>query len=48
MLLDKLIIGSWQFFMHFEVDNVYVVGKVIVNEVAPGVGNEKDIVSVVG
>lgn len=48
MLLDKLIIGSWQFFIHFDVDKVYVVGNVIVNEVAPVVANEKDIVSVVG
>lgn len=41
------MIGSWQFFIHFELDNKNVVGKVIVNVVAPGVAKVKVIVNVV-
>lgn len=42
------MIGSWQFFIHFELDNEYVVGNVMVRVVAPGVANVKVIVNVVG
>lgn len=48
ILFDGLIIGSWQFFIHFELDNKYVVGKIIVIVVAPGVARVKVIVNVVG
>lgn len=49
ILFDGLMMGSWQFFIHFGVDdNEYVVGNVMVNVVAPGVGSVKVMVNVVG